>query len=126
MSRSYVWGISFLAAVWGASYLFIKVAVEDIEPAPMMFFRTALAALLLLPVVLVRAGAREGLAQLRGAWRTGLALGAVNAAIPFTLIAWGEKHIDSGGVILVIADGWDTLRSMVVGWSARLKEQAHE
>ena len=96
MSRSYVWGIGFLAAVWGASYLFIKVAVEDIEPAPMMFFRTALAALLLLPVVLARAGAREGLAQVRGAWRAGLALGAVNAAIPFTLIAWGEKHIDSG------------------------------
>jgi drug/metabolite transporter (DMT)-like permease len=96
VNRSYVWGISFLAAVWGASYLFIKVAVEDIEPAPMMFFRTALAALLLLPVVLVRAGAREGLAQVRGAWRTGLALGAVNAAIPFTLIAWGEKHVDSG------------------------------
>jgi drug/metabolite transporter (DMT)-like permease len=96
VNRSYVWGIGFLAAVWGASYLFIKVAVEEIEPAPMMFFRTALAALLLLPVVLARAGAREGLAQVRGVWRTGLALGAVNAAIPFTLIAWGEKHIDSG------------------------------
>jgi drug/metabolite transporter (DMT)-like permease len=96
VTRSYLWGIGFLAAVWGASYLFIKVAVEEIEPAPMMFFRTALAALLLLPVVLVRAGAREGLGQLRGAWRAGLALGMVNAAIPFTLIAWGEKHIDSG------------------------------
>jgi drug/metabolite transporter (DMT)-like permease len=103
VSRSYVWGISFLAAVWGASYLFIKVAVEDIEPAPMMFFRTAFAALLLLPVVLARAGVREGLAQVRGAWRTGLALGAVNAAIPFTLIAWGEKHVDSGVAAIVNA-----------------------
>ena len=96
MSRSYLWGISFLAAVWGASYLFIKVAVDEIEPAPMMFFRTLIAAALLLPFVLARTGAREGLTQLRGAWRAGLVLGAVNAAIPFTLIAWGEKHVDSG------------------------------
>ena len=96
MSRSYLWGISFLAAIWGASYLFIKVAVDEIEPAPMMFVRTGIAALLLLPVVLLRTGAREGVAELGRAWRPGLALGAVNAAIPFTLIAWGEKHIDSG------------------------------
>ena len=96
MTRSYLWGISFLAAVWGGSYLFIKVAVDEIEPAPMMFLRTLIAAALLLPFVLARTGAREGLGQLRGAWRPGLVLGAVNAAIPFTLIAWGEKHIDSG------------------------------
>jgi drug/metabolite transporter (DMT)-like permease len=96
VTRSYVCGLSFLAAVWGASYLFIKVAVDEIEPAPMMFFRTAIAAVLLLPFVLARAGAREGAAQLARAWRPGLVLGLVNAAIPFTLIAWGEKHIDSG------------------------------
>ncbi|HEY6867015.1 MAG TPA: hypothetical protein VI792_07150, partial [Candidatus Eisenbacteria bacterium] len=29
-------------------------------------------------------------------------------------------------VVLVIADGWDTFRSMIVGWSARVKEPAHE
>jgi drug/metabolite transporter (DMT)-like permease len=96
VTRSYVWGISFLAGVWGASYLFIKVAVDEIEPAPMMFFRTAIAAVLLLPFVLARTGAREGVVQLRQAWRPGLVLGAINAAVPFTLIAWGEKHIDSG------------------------------
>jgi drug/metabolite transporter (DMT)-like permease len=96
VTRSYIWGISFLAAVWGASYLFIKVAVEEIEPAPMMFFRMVLAVLLLVPFLLVREGAREGAAKLRRAWRPGLVLGVVNAAVPFTLIAWGEKHIDSG------------------------------
>ena len=35
-------------------------------------------------------------AEMRGAWREGLVLGASTRAIPFTLIAWGEKHIDSG------------------------------
>jgi drug/metabolite transporter (DMT)-like permease len=91
-----VWLISFLAAVWGASYLFIKVAVEEIEPAPMMFFRLAIAALLLAPFLLAREGVRAGAAKLRGAWRAGLVLGFVNGALPFTLIAWGEKHVDSG------------------------------
>ena len=39
VTRSYLWGIAFLAAVWGGSYLFIKVAVDEIEPAPMMAIR---------------------------------------------------------------------------------------
>jgi drug/metabolite transporter (DMT)-like permease len=96
LTRSYPVLIGGLAFVWGASYLFIKVAVDEIEPAPMMFVRLVVAAALLVPFVLWREGAAEGLAQLRGAWRAGLVLGLVNAAVPFTLIAWGEKHIDSG------------------------------
>jgi drug/metabolite transporter (DMT)-like permease len=92
MTRAYWPLLLLLAAIWGASYLFIKVAVEDVEPAPMMFFRLALAFLLLLPLVV----ARGALGELRRSWRAGLVLGIANGAIPFTLIAWGEKHIDSG------------------------------
>ena len=96
MTRSYPVLIGFLAAVWGASYLFIKVAVDEIEPAPMMWLRVVLASLLLVPFLVVRLGADEAVAQLRDAWKPGLLLGLVNVAVPFTLIAWGEKHIDSG------------------------------
>jgi drug/metabolite transporter (DMT)-like permease len=96
VTRSYAWMLGFLAAVWGASYLFIKVAVDEIEPTAMMFFRLLIAAALLIPFLLVREGAARGLRELGRAWRPGLVLGIVNAAIPFTLIAWGEKHIDSG------------------------------
>ena len=92
MTRAYWPLLSLLAAVWGASYLFIKVAVEDIEPAAMMFFRLAVAGLLLLPLV----AASGALGELRHAWRAGLVLGIANGAVPFTLIAWGEKHVDSG------------------------------
>jgi drug/metabolite transporter (DMT)-like permease len=88
--------LAFLAAVWGASYLFIKVAVEEIEPATMMFFRLLIAAALLVPFLLLREGAGQGFRQLGRAWRPGLVLGTINGAFPFTLIAWGEKHIDSG------------------------------
>jgi drug/metabolite transporter (DMT)-like permease len=92
-----------LAAVWGASYLFIKVAVEEIEPAPMMALRTLLAAAVLLGYVLWRFGRGRALAELRAAWRHCLVLGVLNAALPFWLIAWGEQHIDSGLAAVVQA-----------------------
>jgi len=92
-----------LAAVWGASYLFIKVAVEDIEPAPMMAFRTLLAAAVLLGYVVWRLGRARALAELRAAWRHCAVLGVFNAALPFWLIAWGEQYIDSGLAAVVQA-----------------------
>ena len=84
-----------LAAVWGASYLFIKVAVEDVEPAPMMAIRLLGAAAMLGAYLVWRAGARQAASDLRDGWRPALVLGAINAAIPFWLVAWGEKHVDS-------------------------------
>ena len=92
-----------LAAVWGASYLFIKVAVDEIEPAPMMAVRTLLAAAVLLAYVVWRFGRERAVAELRAAWRHCLVLGVFNAALPFWLIAWGEKHIDSGLAAVVQA-----------------------
>jgi drug/metabolite transporter (DMT)-like permease len=92
-----------LAAVWGASYLFIKVAVEEIEPAPMMAARTLLAAAVLGGYLLWRLGGERAAAELRTAWRHCLVLGVLNAALPFWLIAWGEKHIDSGLAAVVQA-----------------------
>jgi len=86
----------FLAAVWGASYLFIKVAVDEIEPAAMMGLRLVIAASLLVAFLFVERGVRRSVQELRGAIGDGLVLGIVNAALPFTLIAWGEQHIDSG------------------------------
>ncbi len=84
-----------LAAIWGVSYVFIKVAVEDIEPAPMMATRALLAGLLLFPYLAVTMGSRGAAMALRTHWRPAFVLGALNAAIPFWLVAWGEKHIDS-------------------------------
>ena len=96
MSRSYVIYIGLLAAFWGASYLFIKVAGRGFEPATMMMLRLALAASLLLVVLAAQRGWSATVADMRSHGWEGFALGVVNGAIPFTLIAWGEKHIDSG------------------------------
>ena len=92
-----------LASLWGASYLFIKVAVEDIPPAPMMAVRTLLAAAVLLGYLAWRMGWTRAVADLRAAWRHCAVLGVINAAVPFWLIAWGEQHIDSGLAAVVQA-----------------------
>jgi drug/metabolite transporter (DMT)-like permease len=90
------WPLLFLlAAIWGASYLFIKVALEDIEPAPMMLIRAFVAGLVLLAYLAWSMGGRRALAELRQSWRPALVLGAFNAAVPFWLVAWGEQYIDS-------------------------------
>ena len=94
--RGYVPLLAIVAAIWGASYLFIKVAVDEVEPAAMMFFRLVLAVAVLVPVLMWRAGARQAVSDVRATGGRVFAVGFLNAAIPFTLIAWGEQHIDSG------------------------------
>jgi len=99
----YVPMLLLLAAVWGASYLFIKVAVDEIEPAPMMAMRTLLAAAVLAAYLGFRIGWERAVAEIRASWRHCAVLGVLNAALPFWLIAWGEKHIDSGLAAVVQA-----------------------
>jgi drug/metabolite transporter (DMT)-like permease len=94
--RGYLPALLFLSSLWGASYLFIKVAVEEIEPAAMIELRLILAGAVLTGFLLWRLGVARAIAELRRAGWPGVVLGALNGAIPFTLIAWGEKHIDSG------------------------------
>ena len=92
MARRYTFLLVVLGAIWGSSYLFIKVGVRELSPAVLIEVRLLFA----VPVLLFFAVSRYGWAALRRAWRPGLALGVVNAAVPFMLIAWGEKHVDSG------------------------------
>jgi drug/metabolite transporter (DMT)-like permease len=111
--RSYWQLLLILSATWGASYLFIKVAVEDIEPAPMMTVRLLLAAAVLLAYLLVATGVHVALAELRAAWRALLVLGLLNAALPFWLIAWGEQHIDSS--VAAIAQATVPIFNLLLG-----------
>ena len=97
MSQRYLPSVLLLAAIWGASYLFIKVGVRDFQPATLMSLRLLIAFVpLFVFVAATRGGARSAARELASVWRAGLALGLLSAAVPFTLVAWGEKHIDSG------------------------------
>ena len=96
MTRAYAPLLLTLTALWGASYMFIKVAVDDLEPAPMMALRLLVAAAILVPALMWRLGAGAAVSALRAARWDGVFLGVVSTALPFTLIAWGEQYIDSG------------------------------
>jgi drug/metabolite transporter (DMT)-like permease len=97
VSQRYVPSVLVLAAIWGASYLFIKVGDRDFQPPTLMAARLAIAFVPLFAYVAwTRGGVRKAAGEVASIWRSGLVLGVLSAALPFTLIAWGEKHIDSG------------------------------
>ncbi|HYF26409.1 MAG TPA: DMT family transporter [Baekduia sp.] len=88
------------AALWGGSYLFIKVALDDGVSEPFIVFsRTLLGALVLVPLGL-RAGALRPLLQ-RGWWIVGLA--GLQVVLPFGLITYGERSLHSGLAGVLIA-----------------------
>jgi len=87
--------IASLSLIWGASFLFIKVADRQFDPAALVFARLLLGCAVLLPAAFLVLG-REALREARKAWRRLAVLGIVNTAIPFLLIAWAETRIDSG------------------------------
>ena len=96
MARGYLPPLLLLGAIWGASFMFIDVALRDFEPTTLMAARLVLAAAILLPVLIAHMGGRAALKALRKEAWGGLVLGIVAAALPFTLIAWGQTHVHSG------------------------------
>jgi drug/metabolite transporter (DMT)-like permease len=97
MTRRYLPLLLILTGLWGSSFLFIEVALDEgVEPSFLMLLRLLAAALVLVPALALRLGARAAAVSVRRAWRPIVVLGAINASIPFTLIGWGQKYIDSG------------------------------
>jgi len=81
-----------LAAVWGGSFLFMRVAVPEFGPVAVAALRVAGATLLLLPLL----AARGELDRLRGHWRPIAVLGLTNSALPFFGFAYAAISMDSG------------------------------
>src|SRR5438093_6367036 len=96
MSRRYPAMLIALALIWGASFLFIKVAVRELTPATLILGRLGLAAVTLALLVPFAVGTGETLRQLRESWGWLVVVALVNTAIPFWLLSWGETRIDSG------------------------------
>jgi drug/metabolite transporter (DMT)-like permease len=100
MSRRSLALLLLLSAIWGASYLFIKVALDDgVAPWAVVSSRTALAALVLLPLA-VRLGV---LSSLRGRLRPIVVLSFVQVSVPLSLIALGEERISSSLTGILVA-----------------------
>jgi len=113
VTRGYLPLLLLLSALWGSSYFLIKVAVEDLEPSVMMCVRALAAGLMLLAFLFVTKGVSWAATQLRAAGRTTLVFGCLNAALPFWLIAWGEKYIESS--VAGIAQATVPIFAFVIG-----------
>ena len=95
MSRRHLAMLVALSSIWGASFMFIKVGVRELDPITLVAFRVALGALSLAPVLAIALG-RAGLRQLRSAAGPIVVIGLLNSAIPFWSLSWAETRIDSG------------------------------
>ena len=88
-----------LAALWGGSFLFMRIAGPQFGPAPMMALRTAIGALTLLPLL-----------WFAGQWSVLRAqapriamVGLINAALPFVLFGYATIHLNAGVVAVLNA-----------------------
>lgn len=105
------------AALWGANFALIKLAVDDVEPTTMGAARLLLATLALLPFVVLWFGVCTMVAQLRRIGGRIFVVAFFNHALAFVLIAWGEKHIDSS--VAAIANATMALIAIKVRESER-------
>lgn len=91
---AHTWGLlALLASIWGASFLSIRIALDEIAPLTAVAHRVGWATLVLWVYVLCR---RMALPRGRGLWVGFLGMGLLNNVIPFSLMAWGQLHIPSG------------------------------
>jgi drug/metabolite transporter (DMT)-like permease len=81
-----------LGVIWSASFLWIKIAVSEVGPFVLVAFRTSFGALI---GILITLFARTQWPRDRATILTYALLGVTSVAIPFVLISWGEKTIDS-------------------------------
>jgi drug/metabolite transporter (DMT)-like permease len=88
-----------MSVIWGIPYLFIKIAIRELDPSVVVFARVGIAAVVLLPV----AANRGVLRKVRERWLVVAALACVQIAGPFLLISYGEQHITSSLTSLLIA-----------------------
>ena len=81
-----------LGAIWSSSFMWIKIAVQEVGPITLVAFRTLFGLLFGVAVILIQ---RVPLPRTFKEWSPVLLLGITNVAIPFFLISWGEQSIDS-------------------------------
>jgi drug/metabolite transporter (DMT)-like permease len=103
--------------IWGIPYLLIKVAVSDLSPVTLVFFRTVIGAAILLPIAV----ARGSLAPLLPHWRWIVLYTVVEVALPWVLLAHAEVRLSSSLTGLLIAA--TPFVSVVLGLLTRADER---
>jgi drug/metabolite transporter (DMT)-like permease len=93
-SRARPWQVSFLAlgAIWGCSFLFIKLGLQSLTPVQVAFGRVAIGAITLLGIARLT---RTALPRSARTWRHLSVTALLFCSLPFTLFAFGETHVSS-------------------------------
>jgi drug/metabolite transporter (DMT)-like permease len=88
-----------MSVIWGIPYLFIRVAVAEVSPAVLVFGRTGVAALVLVPIALTRTDYRAVLAR----WRWVVAFAVIEMGVPWILLGSAEQQLTSSLAGLLVA-----------------------
>ena len=81
-----------LGALWGASFLFMRIAAPEFGPVVLAELRIAIAGLVLLPILMLRAGVGD----LKLHWKKLVTVGSINTAIPFMLFPFATLYLTGG------------------------------
>jgi len=109
-NRAWLADFLMLAAIWGASFMFMRLAALDLGALPTAAMRVAIAALFLLPLLV----AKGHWPVLRQHWRPVFLVGLLNSAIPFALYAFAVMHISTG--LSAILNATVPLFGALVAW----------
>ncbi|SIS01067.1 DMT family transporter [Micromonospora avicenniae] len=104
--RSWLPGFLALAAIWGSSFLFIKVGVEELHPLQLTLYRVVTGTLTLLVVLAVL---RDRLPREPRVWAHLFVVAAFGVAVPFTLFGYGEQRVES-----MLAGIWNATTPLIV------------
>jgi drug/metabolite transporter (DMT)-like permease len=88
-----------MCIIWGIPYFLIRIAVQEISPATLVFARTAIGALIVMPIILIRGG----LHSVRGKWVPILAFAAAEIGAPWIMLSSAEQQISSSLAGLLVA-----------------------
>lgn len=98
--------------VWGASFLFMKVALTGMSPTQVVWGRVVLGALTLGVFVLIR---REGLPRRPVVWAHMFVVGLTFCVFPYLLFAWAQQHVTSG--LASIFNATTPIMTAVMAWA---------
>ncbi|MFC3093991.1 DMT family transporter [Alteromonas sediminis] len=99
-----------LAAIWGASFMFMRIAAPEFGIYTLVLIRTVLAALVLFPFVIYAKTTRAIIAH----WRSVAVIGLVNTAIPFVLFNYSSLHLEAG--VNAILNATAPMFAAIVAW----------
>ena len=100
--------LTFLGAVWGSAFIFIKVAAPEFGAIGLVQARLTIASLVFIPILL----RKKYLILLKSAWKHSLVLAVTNNAIPFSLFSYGSFGADSN--ILAILNATTAFNTMII------------